>query len=100
MQYTTSEKGDRLGVKVSGAINFKTANTFKKAIDEFKASGAKSMDVDVSDVDIIDSTGLGLFVLAYDEVKLKGGEITIGGAKGMVLNLLKATHFEDIAILK
>ena len=55
---------DHLGstsiVSASGEIDLSTAETFKTALDEAMASGAREVIVDLGQVTFLDSTGIGV----------------------------------------
>jgi anti-sigma B factor antagonist len=55
--------------------------------------------IDVSGLDFCDSTGLGTILGGLRRMREGGGELTITGARGVVLRLLQITGIDTIVPL-
>jgi len=97
MEYDILDKGDGLEIRVSGDVTFKNANKFKEAVTHFQNSGKSSVAFDVGAVSHMDSTGIGVFVLAYDAAKEKGGTVTVTNASANLKKLFSAVKLENLA---
>lgn len=47
----------------------------------------------------MDSTGIGIIAMCSGKLKKAGGELRVAGAKGVVEEVLKLTHMENIVSL-
>jgi len=61
--------------------------------------GERKIIFDISRVNHVDSTGIGILVMCSGKVKDAGGELRIAGAQGHVLTVLKMTNVEKIVAL-
>lgn len=64
-------------VTVEGEVDLYTAPRLRERLDEFIAEGRKSLVVDLSGMDFIDSTGLGVLVGALKRIRQAGGDLTL-----------------------
>lgn len=98
MEYTVSEKNNYVIVKLKGeldvASSIQARDIFKGLIDK----GKVNIIIDFSDVTFIDSSGLGIIVVAYRNVKEKGGAIKFANVSPRIKKLFEITrtekHFE------
>lgn len=67
----------------------------KKELSEIINSGARLIVIDISDVDFMDSSGLGAFIFSYKLLEDKG-TIAISGAKEGVKSILKLTRMDRL----
>ena len=79
-----------LGGEVDVAVAPQLRNIFKDLID----AGKINIIVDLKEVEFIDSSGLGIFVVGYKSAKAKGGDIKFSGAKTEVLKVIQLTRLE------
>ncbi len=69
-------------VKISGDIDHYTSEIIKKEIYKNTNRYIKDMIMDLSDVDFMDSSGIGMVLGRYKEVKDKDGRLALVGVKG------------------
>jgi len=72
---TTREAGGRTVVAVAGEIDVYTAPRLRESITELVASGTYDLVVDMSEVEFLDSTGLGVLVGALKRYRTLGGDL-------------------------
>lgn len=56
----------------------------------------KKVVLDISRVDHLDSTGIGILAYCYGTVNRNGGDLRIAGACGKVLHLLQITRLDGV----
>ncbi|MGA3176098.1 MAG: STAS domain-containing protein [Candidatus Acidiferrum sp.] len=66
------------------------------AVVEWINAGVKSVILDLSRLDMIDSTGVGIIVMCHAKLEKAGGSLRIAGAKGIVQEILHMTHVDRI----
>lgn len=62
MEILTTQAESGRKVQVAGEVDVSNASKLRDAIDELIAEGVPSVDVDLSQVSYIDSTGIGVLV--------------------------------------
>jgi anti-sigma B factor antagonist len=65
-------------------------------VSELLGSGMKKIIFDLSKLDNIDSTGVGILVMCGGKAKKAGGEVRIAGPEGLVKDTLAMTHVDRL----
>lgn len=65
-------------------------------ISELLEAGMKKIIFDLSRLDGIDSTGVGIIVMCGGKVRKAGGEVRIAGPEGLVKDALVMTHIDRL----
>lgn len=91
---TTSEKETR--VALNGRLTFSDHTAFRNLLDDITQCGSKRCVFDLAGLVSIDSSGLGMFVVAHEHGKASGWDMTLEGAGGHVKTLLELGKFSKI----
>lgn len=83
---TQAENGRRL--QVTGEVDVSNASKLRDAIDELLNQGVPSIDVDLSQVSYIDSTGIGVLVGAVHRASDAGLSLTASNPQRNVARVL------------
>jgi len=89
-------EGNQVIVKLSGSMYAIDAANLREAVQDLIKSGNKSFLFDLSAVDYMDSTGLGLFIFLEEELKSKNSEMVLRGLSGRVKALFERTRLYDV----
>lgn len=81
-------KGDVLG----GA----DAMEFSRTISDQIRGGARQVIVDLTDVNLMNSSGLGMLVAASTSLRSSGGRLMVVGANDRIQSLLKMTRLDTV----
>jgi anti-sigma B factor antagonist len=65
-------------------------------ITDLMAAGVKRVIFDLSGLDSIDSTGVGIIVMCHAKLQKAGGNLRIAGPQGIVLDTLLMTHVDRL----
>ena len=65
-------------------------------VSELLVAGVKKVIFDLSMVDGIDSTGVGIIVMCQAKLQKAGGSLRLAGAQGIVLETLQMTHVDRL----
>lgn len=84
--------GQRI-LKLRGSLNIHTVFTFQDAV---RAETANALVIDFSDVDYVDSAGLGALVAAYVSAQKGLRKIAFAGMNKQVLALVEMTHVSQL----
>jgi anti-sigma B factor antagonist len=74
----------------------RSAQQLEWAIEELLKAKARKIVLDLTRVDHMDSTGIGIIVLSSGKVKAAGGDLRVGGAQGLVREVLSLTKVDAI----
>jgi anti-sigma B factor antagonist len=90
------EKDSVLAVKVNGEIDAYTAPQLREKLFPLSEKEGVKMVVDLSEVNYMDSTGLGVFVGVFKNVRAHNGEFKIVGLSERLQRLFEITGLADI----
>ena len=65
-------------------------------INSLIEKGTRKLVLDLTNVDFVDSAGLGILMHAFGEMEQRGGRFRIAGPKEQVLRLFEITHTKAI----
>jgi anti-sigma B factor antagonist len=83
---------------ISGRLNLGNAlMSLESAIRRLIAEGTRKLIVDLSGLDHIDSSGIGVLVMSNAEMERAGGRMRVAGARGLVAKSLEIVHFDRLA---
>lgn len=81
---------------LTGSIYGEEARQIQTKILGFIAHGHKIFAFDLTEVDYIDSSGLGVFVAINKQALRKGGQMKISGLRGMVREVFELTRLTKV----
>ncbi len=97
MKIRTEQIGTTLVVKLSGELDQSCAGTIREQIDrELESTPIKNLILDFADVSFMDSSGIGMILGRYKEVKLRGGKIMIIRIQPQVDRVLELSGLKKI----
>jgi len=93
---TIRKEGDKVFINPDQDVVTPMIKDFQRELQEIVAEKPAELVIDLDGVGLVDSTGLGLFIAAYNSLKQNQGKVTIVNAKGNVLDVLMMTHLNRI----
>jgi anti-sigma B factor antagonist len=96
MNITIEEKDACFSVVVSGDIEMMTIKEFKEKLLNLGQKSEKDIVADLSDVDYIDSSGVGVLISLLKLQKKKGKTLIIEKVSDKVLNVLRLSSLADV----
>lgn len=81
-------------VKLKGRFDFAGHRYFKEAYMPLIEKKCRSIDIDLSEVDYLDSAALGMLLLLQERASAVGAGVRLLGAHGIVRDILGVAHFE------
>ncbi len=96
MDIEINEGDSIVNIKVNGDIEMMTIKNFKQKLFEVGQNVDKNIEVDLSDVDYIDSSGVGVLISLLKLQKKKGKSLVINKVSSKVLNVLKLSSLSDV----
>ena len=90
--YEVDYTDDHVIVRMKGDLDVVNSDDFKRwIIDHLIASGKKNIVLDMSKLNYMDSSGLGVIISIQKHCKLNGGALTIFGLNEQIRKLLELT---------
>jgi anti-sigma B factor antagonist len=81
--------GETATVVVGGDICAASAPELRPAMRDLVKSGVRRMVFDLTETSMVDSTGIGLLLAAFNSMRNSGGEFSVVHASDEILDLLK-----------
>jgi anti-sigma B factor antagonist len=81
---------------VRGSLDINTAPQLGDEIDKLVADKPSLVIVDLSGLDLIDSSGVGALVKLYKAVRATGGDVTISGVRDQPLAIFKLLRMDKV----
>jgi anti-sigma B factor antagonist len=81
---------------IRGSLDINSAPNLSEEIDRIVASKPAKVVVDLSMLDLIDSSGVAALVKLYKGVRSNGGEVTISGARDQPLAIFKLLRMDKV----
>jgi anti-sigma B factor antagonist len=86
-----TEEGGTLVFKLRGSLDLATAPTVRAALAEATEKGSHDLIVDLSALEFLDSTGLGVLIGAHRRAAEHGGSLRLIVSDGPIARLLNIT---------
>jgi len=100
MQYQIDIKDEILEAKLSEKITFSDLDGFREMISRMVDSKSDNNIMDLSNVEFIDSAGLGMLLLARDEISRISSHLTLKSPQGQVRRMFDVACFERMFDIK
>ncbi len=96
MEIDVQERDNSVFLKVHGDIEMMSIKIFKQKLFEIGQNTDKDIEIDLSEVDYIDSSGVGVLISLLKLQKKKEKELIIEKVSSKVLNVLKLSSLSDV----
>lgn len=94
MQANVSKDAGKALIKLSGRFDFNTHREFRGAYEPLVAdAGIRTVTVDFSGVDYLDSSALGMLLMLRDKLGGVSKEVFLTGVRGNVKQVLDIANF-------
>ena len=91
------ENGDELLVRISGEIDHHSAVSVRTEIDaQIAELRPKRTVIELSSIDFMDSSGLGLIMGRYQKMRAIGGELVLREPNERIIKIFKLAGLEKI----
>lgn len=93
MQASVTVTEGRAVIRLEGRFDFNSHRDFREAIDTVLASPASAITVDLSGVEYLDSSALGMLLMLRDRAKSAAREVALAGCRNAVKQILDIANF-------
>ncbi len=94
MEYRINENGSEREIMMEGSFGFEDNSVVERLVESLSQGG--NIVLNLSQLQKIDSAGLGMIVLIKDEVEAVGGSFAVRGATGQVHKMLEVSRFNQL----
>ena len=99
LSLSTRTVGDHAVLEVGGEVDVYTAPRLRERLVELVEAGARSVVVDLSRVEFLDSTGLGVLVGALKRLRAAGGSLALVCGHERLLKIFRITALDRVFAL-
>ena len=101
MNVTIETCGDELIAALAGEIDHHNSKQIREAIDtELERGGYKLLTFDLESVSFMDSSGIGLVLGRYRQMKLLGGSVRVINIPENMYRLFALSGLEGLGVLR
>jgi anti-anti-sigma factor len=87
--------GGGLVLELVGELDLSTVSIFVEALDELLDGDPVTIELDMSELTFIDSSGVGAFVTGYRKAQTRGSRLSVGQRSGLVQRVLELSGVEE-----
>lgn len=96
MKIEIKDSGNSVSIVVVGDIEMMTIKEFKEKLFEIGQNTDKDVELDLSNVDYIDSSGVGVLISLMKLQKKKGKNFKITKVSSQVMNVLQLSSLSEV----
>ena len=82
-------------IRLHGRLTFAENSAFRQVVESLHQAGCDQVVFDLAQLDYIDSSGMGMLLVARDMAAARGGAVTLANADGQVARMLRLAKFSD-----
>lgn len=94
--FSRTDEGDHTVLRIGGVLDAVTAPNMRRAIDAIVAEKRRSVSVELSQLRMIDSSGVGVIVGLYKRCREYGGSFRVDGVQGQPLSIFKLLRLDRV----
>jgi anti-sigma B factor antagonist len=94
MNHSVVHTGDKTVLRVKGELDALSCPELRPVLDALVEDGKQVITVDLSELRLIDSSGVGAMVSLYKRVRAKGGEVRFVGVTAQPLVIFKLLRLD------
>lgn len=96
MNYSRIDQGTATTLRVRGELDALSAPELRPLFDELIDGGRGDITVDLSELRLVDSSGVGALVSLYKRVRAHGGEVRFTGVTAQPLVIFKLLRLDVV----
>lgn len=96
MNYTRLDEGAKTVLQVRGELDALSAAELRPLLDQIVADARSDVQIDLSGLRLIDSSGVGALVSLYKRIRALGGRVHFVGVTGQPLVVFKLLRLDVV----
>src|SRR5262249_50692061 len=94
MNHTLVQENDKAILRLRGELDALSCPEIRPVLDSLATEGRRTVTVDLSELRLIDSSGVGAMVSLYKRVRANGGEVRFVGVTAQPLVIFKMLRLD------
>ena len=99
LHITVDDDGAVAMVRLAGELDVATAADFRNCLTELHLAGQRRFIVDLSEVDFMDSTAIGVLVAATKRFRASDGDVAVAAPSDRVRRVLELTSLDKFLVI-
>lgn len=100
MDIKVSSHGDEVRFSLRGVMSFRDKDLFNPVLEIASRKGGGVVTIDLSELDRVDSFGIGLFLLASEQAVAAGTRLSLVNPQGAVARVFELANLEAVLSLR
>ncbi|CAK0748421.1 STAS-domain containing protein PA14_20770 [Gammaproteobacteria bacterium] len=101
MQLNIDEAGHKATIRLEGRFDFSANREFRESYERILSQkGIESINVDLSAVNYLDSSALGMLLLLREKVEPSGIKLSLVSSNGAVRQILEVANFHKLFAMR
>ncbi len=96
MTFSRSDVGEVTVLRIVGALDAMSTPELRPVIDSIVADNRPTVEVDLSGLRLIDSSGVGAVVSLYKRMRAQGGQVTVKGLRDQPLAIFRLLRLDRV----
>jgi len=96
LRYTRTDTDDETTLSIIGTLDALTVPEIRACVDTLVDEGRQDVTVDMSKVELIDSSGVAVVVSLYKRVRANGGSVKVVGFQGQPATIFKLLRLDRV----
>lgn len=96
--WTSDEEGKATVLHVKGELDAVSAADLRPTLDRLATSGTLQVVVDLSELRLIDSSGVGAIVSLYKRLRALGGSLVVRGVRDQPLAIFRLLKLDRVLL--
>jgi len=96
MEYRIEIGANETVVQLSGRLTFNDHVPWRALIHEMSRDAAKNQTMDLGALEFVDSAGIGMLLIAREEMSAAGKHLSLRNAKGQVKRVLNVAQINKL----
>lgn len=96
MIYKIKSTGPKTEIEIKGRLTYSDYGLFRQITDVIGVSENQVCHIDLTELEFIDSAGLGMLLLARDKIQECKGHIALINAVGQVKKMIELGRFDTL----
>jgi anti-sigma B factor antagonist len=96
MTFTRKDDGTTTRLRIDGSLDAVSTPDLRPVIEALVSEKRNRIEIDLSSLRLIDSSGVGALVSIYKRVRANGGEVVITGVRDQPLEIFKLLRLQRL----
>ncbi len=96
LTFSTNNDNKQLILKLGGQLDALSAPELMPTIDKIVSEKSKLIIVELSELELIDSSGVAAIVALYKRARAQGGKVQVTGARDQPLAIFKLLRMDKV----